>query len=487
MKQINITQEYFEDLKDSVETSINFISTLKNDRSFCSVVLDHNEANETGFKSAGDLINYFFIIDTARCFQLVSDITNFETKESFGLLFLQANLLGLKIDTYDQLQILIRSNNFEVFDHLKSIINQLEKEIRKSKIEDHDFLKLAYILNYHDANLRQIYLKNIYQFTSLIIKLDGTVSDYEEYVLKNIIRRKYSDDTSQRSYENNMEDNKVMNIPISPNVTSQSLEDVLNELNSLTGLNNVKAEITTLVNFIQIQKKRESMGLKVTSISYHLVFTGNPGTGKTTIARIIAKIYKCLGVLSNGQLIETDRSGLVAEYLGQTAVKTNKIIDSALNGILFIDEAYSLVGKNNDSYGEEAISTLIKRMEDDRDRLIVIVAGYTDDMKEFIESNPGFQSRFNRYVEFADYSPEELCLIFESQCKKLENNLTWEAKTKLSQLFSQAFKNRNKSFGNGRFVRNIFEKTLEKQANRIAGINNINKSILTTIEAEDVP
>ena len=189
-------------------------------------------------------------------------------------------------------------------------------------------------------------------------------------------------------------------------------------LDSLIGLAGVKDEIGKLQSFIKIQLLRRSQGLKTSPISYHCVFTGNPGTGKTTVARIVAEIYRELGVLKKGQLVETDRSGLVAEYVGQTAVKTNKVIDSALDGVLFIDEAYSLAPSAPADFGSEAISTLLKRMEDDRDRLVVILAGYGDEMQTFIDSNPGLQSRFNRYIHFDDYSAEELMAIFELNLKE---------------------------------------------------------------------
>lgn len=255
----------------------------------------------------------------------------------------------------------------------------------------------------------------------------------------------------------------------------------------LIGLSGVKQEIKSLINFIKVQKARAASGLKPSSISYHIVFTGNPGTGKTTVARIAAKIYKALGIVSQGQLIETDRSGLIAEYLGQTAIKVNKVVDSAINGVLFIDEAYSIAGETQNDYGKEAVATLIKRMEDDRDKLIVIIAGYTNEMNNFIETNPGFKSRFNRYIEFVDYSPTQLFLIYESQCSKLEYKLTEDAKLGIMTVFEKAYNNRNKYFGNGRFVRNIFEKTLEKQADRIANLEFLNKKVLTTITADDIP
>ncbi len=258
-------------------------------------------------------------------------------------------------------------------------------------------------------------------------------------------------------------------------------------LESLIGLDSVKKEVQTLTNFVKIQQKRAEQGLKSSSVSYHCVFTGNPGTGKTTVARIVADIYKNLGVLKKGHLVETDRAGLVAEYVGQTAVKTNKIIDSALDGVLFIDEAYSLVGGGESDYGKEAIATLLKRMEDDRARLVVILAGYTKDMKQFIDSNPGLQSRFNRYIEFPDYTADELYQIFALNLKKYDYHVTDEAKDALQRFFENAVDNKDANFCNGRFVRNIFEKVLERQANRLAAIPNLTAEQLSEISIEDLP
>lgn len=258
------------------------------------------------------------------------------------------------------------------------------------------------------------------------------------------------------------------------------------ELDSLIGLASVKKEVQTLTNFIKIQQKREEQGLKSSSLSYHCVFTGNPGTGKTTVARIVAGIYKELGVLKKGHLVETDRAGLVAEYVGQTAVKTNKIIDSALDGVLFIDEAYSLVDGGENDFGKEAIATLLKRMEDNRDRLVVILAGYTADMKRFIDSNPGLQSRFNRYIEFPDYTAEELMQIFEANMRKYDYHFGEGAKEVLQQYLETAVANKDANFGNGRFVRNVFEKTLERQANRLALENNLSTERLSAIEKDDI-
>jgi len=269
--------------------------------------------------------------------------------------------------------------------------------------------------------------------------------------------------------------------------TKSRTQNPSKELNSLIGLASVKTEVETLTNFIKIQQTRAAKGLKTSAVSYHCVFTGNPGTGKTTVARILAKIYKKLGVVSKGHLVETDRAGLVAEYVGQTAVKTNKIIDSALDGVLFIDEAYSLISGGENDFGKEAIATLLKRMEDNRDRLIVILAGYTKNMKDFIDSNPGLQSRFNRYIEFPDYSADELLQIFEANMKKYEYHFGEGAKEHLQQYFENEVAHKDANFGNGRLVRNVFEKSIERQANRLAREVNLTTDRLSQIGIEDLP
>lgn len=260
----------------------------------------------------------------------------------------------------------------------------------------------------------------------------------------------------------------------------------MEELNSMVGLSRVKEEITTLTNFIKMKQKRDEMNLKSPTISYHCVFSGNPGTGKTTVARIIAEIYRNMGVLRKGHLVETDRSGLVAEYVGQTAVKTNKIIDSALDGVLFIDEAYTLAQGGNEDYGREAIATLLKRMEDDRDRLVVILAGYTNEIEQFIDSNPGLRSRFNRYIHFDDYTAEELYEIFCLQVKKSEYVLAEDASQYLKDRLAAVVADKPKDFGNARYVRNLFEKTIEAQSNRLASKAELSKDDLTLITKEDL-
>ena len=263
--------------------------------------------------------------------------------------------------------------------------------------------------------------------------------------------------------------------------------DPYKELDELIGLDQVKEEVRSLANFVKVQKQREAKGLKTPKMSFHLVFTGSPGTGKTTVARIVARIYKDLGVLKKGHMVETDRSGLVANYVGQTATKTNAIVDSALNGVLFIDEAYALVpdNKNND-YGQEAISTLLKRMEDDRDKLVVIVAGYTKEMKRFIDSNPGLQSRFNRYIDFPDYTSGELCDIFNMYVKNNQYTLTSDAQRYLKTRFDSAVHHKDRNFGNARYARNVFEKSIQRQANRLSKEKNPTAKQLSELTASDI-
>jgi type VII secretion ATPase EccA len=271
-------------------------------------------------------------------------------------------------------------------------------------------------------------------------------------------------------------------------VINKPLEtDPYEELDNLIGLDEVKKEVRSLANFVKLQKQRKDQGLKSPKLSYHLVFTGSPGTGKTTVARIVARIYKDLGILKKGHTVETDRSGLVGQYVGQTAPKTNQIVDSAMNGVLFIDEAYALVPEHStQDYGQEAISTLLKRMEDNRDSLVVIIAGYSNEMQRFIDSNPGLQSRFTRYINFPDYTAEELVRIFYMYMKKNEYTLSKEADAMLREKLEYAVAHKDRNFGNARYVRNIFEKTIEQQANRLAKQTGLSKEQLTELTSEDL-
>ena len=272
-------------------------------------------------------------------------------------------------------------------------------------------------------------------------------------------------------------------------VISETMEgDPYQELDDLIGLTAVKDEVKSLANFVKLQKQRQDKGLKTPKMSYHLVFTGSPGTGKTTVARIVARIYKDLGILKRGHTVETDRSGLVAEYMGQTAVKTNCLVDSALDGVLFIDEAYALVPEDGygSDYGQEAISTLLKRMEDDRDRLVVIIAGYPKEMQRFIDSNPGLQSRFNRYIEFPDYTASELVDIFKMYLKKNEYTIAPDAEETLRTKVEYVVAHKKRNFGNARYIRNLFEQSIQCQANRLSGHTGLSSKELTELTVDDI-
>jgi SpoVK/Ycf46/Vps4 family AAA+-type ATPase len=261
----------------------------------------------------------------------------------------------------------------------------------------------------------------------------------------------------------------------------------LGELNGLIGLNAVKEEVRTLMNVVRVQKMREAHGLNSVALSLHLVFTGNPGTGKTTVARLVARLYRGLGVLSSGHLVEVDRSGLVGGYIGQTAIKTSEVINKSLDGVLFIDEAYSLARSDHpNDFGAEAIDTLLKAMEDYRDRLVVIVAGYTVPMQRFIESNPGLRSRFNKYVEFPDYSLGELILIFDNLAAKSQYILTPEARVEVMSVLRREQAESAQHPANARMVRNIFEVAVQRQANRMSSIGGATTQDLQTLLLEDV-
>jgi SpoVK/Ycf46/Vps4 family AAA+-type ATPase len=268
----------------------------------------------------------------------------------------------------------------------------------------------------------------------------------------------------------------------------RSVEELLADLDALVGLDKIKENVKSLINYVKVRKLREENELPNPPLSLHMVFTGNPGTGKTTVARILSGLYKAIGVLSKGQLIEVDRSGLVAGFVGQTAIKTSDVVKSALGGILFIDEAYSLapdVGAGND-FGRESIETLLKLMEDNRNDLIVIVAGYSGPMLRFISSNPGLESRFNRYFMFEDYNSDELFSIFNGMCSKSEYILNEEAYEYAREFFVDLYNNRDENFGNARHVRNFFENIVSVQSDRISALEGHTREDLTIVIREDM-
>ena len=287
--------------------------------------------------------------------------------------------------------------------------------------------------------------------------------------------------------ESNAVEKKKVQKPADDRTPEQRLADARQSLDRLSGLDAIKDQIQTLTNFLKMERQRSEAGLPTTKPSLHMAFVGNPGTGKTTVARIVAEIYGALGVLESGHLVETDRSGLVAEYAGQTGPKTNAKIDEALDGVLFIDEAYTLIDESGqDQYGREAVQTLLKRMEDQRDQLVVILAGYPNEMQTMIRSNPGLSSRVGTTMHFDDYPPEALCRIFELIAGKAKYTLPTESRRRLLRGFTFLYISRDQHFGNGRCARNSFERSVRRMANRLAKLSDIDHKVLTTLEPQDI-
>ncbi len=424
----------------------------------------------------------------------------------------------------EKLNVAFNRWDFSEADRLKyqKITLQILLDITKGQAGQADSLMLPAVLNKLDEAKGTNYLDQavnaIYKFAQAVVKSDGTISLQEMEALSQVWQLLHT-----YSKLNRYEEGLANVTPIAPPATTpipttpaaptpaatvptapteatpvtpakteqdlaQILDQALKELNDLVGMENIKEEVQTLTNFLKVQKIRQERGLATTSVSLHSVFCGPPGTGKTTIARLMSRIFQGLGFLKKGHLVETDRAGMVAGYIGQTAKRVDELVTSALDGVLFIDEAYALVpGDSGRDFGQEAIDVLLKRMEDYRDRLVVIVAGYTDEMTTFVESNPGLKSRFNRYFYFNDYKPEELLAIFESFCGKSHFKLTDATRNQLMKLFEKLYINRDRTFGNARIVRNLFEKSIERQANRLAVLNSFTDEVLTTLLPEDIP
>jgi hypothetical protein len=344
------------------------------------------------------------------------------------------------------------------------------------------------------TSLYKMYAQSLKLIAKFIIKSDGVRPSERKYytelretldrslsILKNNLHTDIDDETVPP-------DNEPLRIEqSSPLTPDDALKQGRMELNSLIGVRSVKAEIERLSNFLNIRAQRLAAGFKVPQISLHFVFTGNPGTGKTSVARIIGKLLYGFGIVKSSKFIEADRSTLVGGYVGQTALKTSEVISNATDGVLFIDEAYALSKQTGGDYGHEAIDTLLKKMEDLRDRLVVIVAGYPALMAEFINSNPGLKSRFTRFIDFEDHHVADLLRIFEGMCEAHGYKLSQQARGNLAIIFNRAYVEREANFGNGRWVRNAYEITLSNHSDRLVSLDQITRHQLQTIEASDLP
>ncbi|MHA7058703.1 AAA family ATPase [Aquimarina sp. M1] len=474
-QEFDIDYEFLQILKNEGEKIQNLAEDLNNNKQFSNTInaIVHKTDDAIEFKA-----EHVILQDIIKVFNMIypwsdSKKTVADAKIKFLLAFMFEKLQGNDIITSLSIERINKFVKSEKFDKNIDIIKTASLFDLGEEYKNEFLLPsvLKRLDSQHFANSASF----LYRIASLITKADGTISEEETALLKKI-------NSKLQHPKERLEGVKQTEID-----ENETLDDVMDELNVLIGLSNIKTAVKELSNFLKVQKLREEKGLKNVNNSLHSVFMGPPGTGKTTVARLVSKIYRHLGYLEKGHLVETDRTGMVAGYVGQTALKVEEVVKTSLDGVLFIDEAYSLAKDNKKDFGNEAVEVLLKKMEDHRDQLVVIVAGYPDEMEAFIESNPGLQSRFNRYFTFDHYKPKELIGIFELFCLKNDFILANEAKEKLEFIFDKLYEKRHKSFGNARVARNLFEKIIEYQANRIVTITPLTEELLKTIIEDDIP
>ncbi len=474
-RELSISDEYLELIKDAGEELGTFLAELATDEEVESLLnrIDGVDSEEILglFSTQNPLLGFLVAEDILKCSKgLGYDLSNLGAAESAGIWLALSQVVNFKKAP------IADWNDEEQHEEMRLMVTSFAKQLQEAvpNVFDGEEFLLNFVLSNGDDSKGngKRFATLMYRWASIVAKADGFVTPEESEFLAKIIKMGGVTEATA--------------VFVGKVKADPALSKPLRDLEKMVGLGPVKSEVEKLANLVKIQQAREQSGIKAIQVSYHCVFTGNPGTGKTTVARIVAGIYKDLGVLKKGHLVETDRAGLVAEYVGQTGPKTNKVIDSALDGVLFIDEAYSLVEGGKNDYGKEAIATLLKRMEDDRSRLVVILAGYSENMKQFIASNPGLQSRFNRYIEFPDYEADDLVEIFKRFANASQYRLGSGTEEVLRRVMEEAVAHKDEQFGNGRFARNVFEKTIERQAMRLAGVGNLTKEMLQELVPGDV-
>jgi AAA+ superfamily predicted ATPase len=472
--RLQITSEYIDIIKKEGAKAHVICLNLDSDKTFLSTAESFMDMSSSSIVVKAE---HILLRDFVKVYNdyltTLADPTKISIKAKFILIYLYEIIRGNDLSNiYDlkRLNELTISNQFEKnVDLIRSAnYGQPSQEMKDEfmfssilkKMNSEHFLGMASMIN---------------RVASLIVKADGKITPEEEVYLKTLADKINNPKIVVRGVQLNA-------IP-----EDDTLEKVLLELNELIGLEGIKKTIDDLTNFLKVQKLREEKGLKSSESTLHAVFMGPPGTGKTTVARLLGRIYKHLGFLNKGHVVETDRAGMVAGYVGQTAIKAEEIIEQAADGVLFIDEAYSLTTGGFNDFGGEAIEILLKRMEDLRGNLVVVVAGYPDEMEIFIQSNPGLQSRFNRYFNFDHYNVDALLKIFKLYATKADFLLTEDAEGKIAEIIERVHEKRHRGFGNARTMRNLFERIIEQQANRVVSITPITKEILETLTEEDVP